>query len=183
MSTKAFAVIAGVGSGTGTSLARRFAKEYPIALLARNPESYEGLVQEINNSGGKAIGISTDASDEESVKSAFMTIAQKYENAPCAAAIYNASGGFVRKPFLETQIEDLEKGWAVTVYGKIVCLPKVRAQGISACTKDGTWKSVCNASKFACYLAGDGVHKRELVVVSGVVIDTGRVEVLHRLGG
>jgi len=119
MSTKAFAVIAGVGSGTGTSLARRFAKEYPIALLARNPESYEGLVQEINNSGGKAIGISTDASDEESVKSAFKTIAQKYEDAPCAAAIYNASGGFVRKPFLETQIEDLEKGWAVTVYGHI----------------------------------------------------------------
>jgi NAD(P)-dependent dehydrogenase (short-subunit alcohol dehydrogenase family) len=116
MSTKAFAVIAGVGSGTGSSLARRFAKEYPIALLARNPESYEPLVQEINNGGGKAIGISTDASDEESLKSAFKTIAEKYDNAPCAAAIYNASGGFVRKPFLETRIEDLEKGWGVTVY-------------------------------------------------------------------
>lgn len=119
MSTKAFAVIAGVGSGTGSSIARRFAKEYPIALLARNPESYEGLVQEINNSGGKAIGVSADASDEQSLKSAFQTIAQKYDNAPCAAAIYNASGGFVRKPFLETKIEDLEKGWGVTVYEEL----------------------------------------------------------------
>jgi NAD(P)-dependent dehydrogenase (short-subunit alcohol dehydrogenase family) len=116
MSTKPFAVIAGVGSGTGSFLARRSAKEYPIALLARNPESYEPLVQEINNGGGKAIGISTDASDEESLKSAFKTIAERYDNAPCAAAIYNASGGFVRKPFLETKIEDLEKGWGVTVY-------------------------------------------------------------------
>lgn len=115
MSNKAFAVIAGVGSGTGSSLARRFAKAYPVALLARNPQSYEGLVQEINNNGGKAIGVSADTSSEESVKSAFETIAQKYENAPCAAAIYNASGGFVRKPFLETKAEDLEKGWAVTV--------------------------------------------------------------------
>lgn len=116
MSTRAFAVIAGVGAGTGSTLARRFAKEYPVALLARNPGSYESLVQEINNSGGKAIGISTDTSNEESVKSAFKTISQTYDDAPCAAAIYNASGGFVRKPFLETQIEDLEKGWAVTVY-------------------------------------------------------------------
>jgi NAD(P)-dependent dehydrogenase (short-subunit alcohol dehydrogenase family) len=116
MSPKAFAVIAGVGSGTGSSLARRFAQEYPIALLARNPSSYEPLVQEINNSGGKAIGVSTDTSDEQSVKSAFQTIAQKFDDAPCAAAIYNASGGFVRKPFLETGIEDLEKGWGVTVY-------------------------------------------------------------------
>lgn len=116
MSNRAFAVIAGVGAGTGSTLARRFAKEYPVALLARNPESYESLVQEINNSGGKAIGISTDTSNEESVKSAFKTISQTYDDAPCAAAIYNASGGFVRKPFLETRIEDLEKGWAVTVY-------------------------------------------------------------------
>jgi NAD(P)-dependent dehydrogenase (short-subunit alcohol dehydrogenase family) len=116
MSVKAFAVIAGVGSGTGTWLARHFAREYPVALLARNSESYEGLVKEINNEGGKAIGISTDLSSEESVKSAFKTIAHAYDDAPCAAAIYNASGGFVRRPFLDTRVEDLDKGWAVTVY-------------------------------------------------------------------
>ena len=115
MSVKAFAVIAGVGSGTGASIARRFAKAYPLALLARTPGSYEGLVQEINNNGGKAIGISADVSSEESVKSAFEAIAKAYNDAPCAAAIYNASGGFVRKPFLETRIDDLDKGWAVTV--------------------------------------------------------------------
>ena len=124
MTTKAFAVIAGVGSGTGSTIARRFAKEYPIALLARNPESCEGIVQEINNSGGKAIGVSADTSNEESIKSAFKTIAQAYNDAPCAAAIYNASGGFVRKPFLETKIEDLEKGWGVTVYASYTTKPQ-----------------------------------------------------------
>jgi NAD(P)-dependent dehydrogenase (short-subunit alcohol dehydrogenase family) len=115
MSVKAFAVIAGVGPGTGGFVARRFAQSYPVALLARTAESYEPLVQEINSSGGRAIGISTDVSSEESVKSAFKTIAQEYPDAPCAAAIYNASGGFVRKPFLETTLEDLEKGWGATV--------------------------------------------------------------------
>lgn len=116
MSIKPFAVIAGVGAGTGASLARRFAKSYPVALLARTPASYDPLVEEINKSGGKAIGFSTDMANEESVKSAFARITKEFDNAPCAAAIYNASGGFVRQPFLETKIEDLEKGWSVTVY-------------------------------------------------------------------
>ena len=116
MSIRPFAVIAGVGAGTGASLARRFAKSYPVALLARTPASYDPLVEEINKSGGKAIGVSADMANEEGVKSAFARIGKEFDNAPCATAIYNASGGFVRQPFLETKIEDLEKGWSVTVY-------------------------------------------------------------------
>lgn len=119
MSVRPFAVIAGVGSGTGAWLARRFARAYPVALLARNPGSYDSLVKEINDNGGRAVGISADVSNEESVKSAFETIAQAYDHAPCAAVIYNASGGFVRRPFLDTRLEDLEKGLDVTVYAGI----------------------------------------------------------------
>lgn len=119
MSVKPFAVIAGVGSGTGAWLARRFARAYPVALLARNPESYDSLVKEINDNGGRAVGISADVSNDESVKCAFETIAQAYDHAPCAAAVYNASGGFVRRPFLDTRLEDLDKGLNVTVYADI----------------------------------------------------------------
>lgn len=115
MSNKAFAVIAGVGPGTGSFVARRFAKTYPVALLARTPASYEPLVREIESGGGRAVGIATDLASEESVRAAFETIAATYGGAPCAAAIYNASGGLVRKPFLETKIEELDKGWDVTV--------------------------------------------------------------------
>jgi NAD(P)-dependent dehydrogenase (short-subunit alcohol dehydrogenase family) len=96
-----FAVVAGVGPGTGAAVARRFSKAYPIALLARSPESYEPLVKEINNAGGQAIGISADVSNEESIKSAFAQIKKEYQGAGCAAAIFNASGRFVRKPLLE----------------------------------------------------------------------------------
>jgi hypothetical protein len=31
------------------------------------------------------------------------------------AAIFNASGGFQRKPFLDVPIEDFARGWSVTV--------------------------------------------------------------------
>jgi hypothetical protein len=31
------------------------------------------------------------------------------------AAIFNASGGFQRKPFLDVPLEDFTRGWSVTV--------------------------------------------------------------------
>lgn len=115
MASKAFAVIAGVGPGTGASCARRFAKAYPVALLARSKENFESLADEINKSGGKAIGISTDVSSPESVKAAFDKI-QKEFGGNCAAAVFNASGRFARGPLLEMKVEDFQAGWEVSVY-------------------------------------------------------------------
>ncbi|KAF2276043.1 NAD(P)-binding protein [Westerdykella ornata] len=102
MSSKLIAIVAGVGPGTGASVARKFAQTYPVVLLARKPENYEGLAQEINQSGGKALGISTDVADSKSVKNAVQKIKEEFGNdVGAAAAIFNASGGFLRTPFLE----------------------------------------------------------------------------------
>ena len=114
-SSKAFAVIAGVGPGTGAACARRFAKAYPVALLARSPENFESLVEEINKNGGKAIGISTDVSNQDSVKQAFQKIEQEYKGATCAAAIFNASGRFARAPLLDMKVDDFVAGYEVSV--------------------------------------------------------------------
>lgn len=111
MASKAFAVIAGVGPGTGASIARRFAKTYPVVVLARNPASFNPLVQEINSSGGQAVGISTDLSDSESVQNAFSQIAEQFRDAKLAAAVFNPGGGFVRKPFLELTEEEFTRGF------------------------------------------------------------------------
>lgn len=116
MASKALAVIAGVGPGTvsrvghslcciphltarqGASIARVFAKAYPVVLLARTSSSYEPVVKEINSSGGQAVGISTDLSDDNSVKAAFDQIAQTYPGAGLAAAVFNSNGGFMPEP-------------------------------------------------------------------------------------
>ena len=127
-----FAVVAGVGAGTGGAVsfprlcacpnligrdmaadrerqvAKRFAKAYPVVLLARREESFKDLVTEINGSGGKAIGIPTDATDATSVKSAFDTIKKELPDLKLAAAVYNVSAGFGIKPFLEFKLEDLD---------------------------------------------------------------------------
>jgi NADP-dependent 3-hydroxy acid dehydrogenase YdfG len=88
MSSKLIAIIAGVGPGTGAALARIFAKSYPVVLLARKPESFNDLAKEINGNGGKAIGISTDVSNAESVKNAFTQIQSEF-GAGVGAAVSN----------------------------------------------------------------------------------------------
>jgi NADP-dependent 3-hydroxy acid dehydrogenase YdfG len=78
MTSKLIAIIAGVGPGTGASVARKFAQAYPVVLLARKPENYESLAQEINASGGKALGISTDVADSASVRNAVQQIKKEF---------------------------------------------------------------------------------------------------------
>ncbi|KAE8453165.1 hypothetical protein EG329_011232 [Mollisiaceae sp. DMI_Dod_QoI] len=106
-----YSIVAGVGAGTGRSVALKFAKAYPVALLARNPANYESIVKEINQSGGRAIGISTDVSSPEAVKNAFAEIKKEFQGKKLAAAIYNVGGRFVRKPFLEMSLEEYEAGY------------------------------------------------------------------------
>jgi len=121
MASKLIAIIAGVGSGTGASLARKFAAKYPVVLLARNPDNFNDLVKEINGNGGKAIGVSTDVSDVASVKNAIDQAEKEFgHDVAAAAAIFNASGGFVRKPFLDIALADFTKGWDVSIKGAVI---------------------------------------------------------------
>jgi len=118
MASKLIAIVAGVGPGTGAAVARKFAASYPVVLLARNPENYESLAKEINSSGGKAIGISTDISDSKSVDAAFGNIEKEFgPGVSAAAAVFNASGRFVRKPFLELTEDDFTAGLDVSGKG------------------------------------------------------------------
>ncbi|TVY81489.1 putative oxidoreductase [Lachnellula suecica] len=106
-----FSIVAGVGAGTGRSVALKFAKTYPVVLLARNPQNYESIVQEIKASGGHAIGIATDVSSPQSVTNAFSEIQKEFKDKKLAAAIYNVGGRFVTKPFLELTLEEYETGF------------------------------------------------------------------------
>ncbi|EMR61378.1 putative short chain dehydrogenase protein [Eutypa lata UCREL1] len=107
-STKLFAVVAGAGPGTGKATALRFSKAYPVVLIARRPESYEEAVAEIKAAGGTAVGVSADASDAASLDAAFERIkTEVYPGHKLAVAVYNAAGGFMQKPFLETSVEEL----------------------------------------------------------------------------
>lgn len=122
-SAKFHAVIAGVGkAGTGRSVALKFAKTYPVVLLARSSGNLSELVTEIEQAGGRAVGISADVSDPESVKTAFEQI-EKHKggvldpDSKLAAAVYNVGNMVGNGPFLETTEKQLNDSLNANVTG------------------------------------------------------------------
>ena len=63
----------------------------------------------------KQLEFLTDVTKAESVKAALDKIEQELPGASCAAAIFNASGSFVRKDFLELTEEEFTSGHNVSV--------------------------------------------------------------------
>jgi NAD(P)-dependent dehydrogenase (short-subunit alcohol dehydrogenase family) len=80
-------LITGVGPGTGTALARRFADRYRIAMLARNTERLASLEAEIPSARGYAC----DVSDEDQLRATYQQIADELGSP--AIVIHNAVGG------------------------------------------------------------------------------------------
>ena len=121
VSDKFYAIVAGVGPGTGRSVAIRFSEAYPVVLFARSPESYKDVVAEINKGGRRAIGITADATDQAALKKAFETIQEELPSFKLAAAIYNVRPNSrpSRKPFLELTSEDLDVSLKGNMYASI----------------------------------------------------------------
>ena len=124
VSSKFYAVVAGVGPGTGRSVALKFAEFYPVVLLARRPESYEEVVAQIKKSGGQAIGVTADATDPSSLASALETINKEFGHLQLVAAIYNVRPGSrsSRKPFLQLNLEDLD----ISLQGNMYVVPHIK---------------------------------------------------------
>lgn len=80
-----------------------------MVVLSRNPDNYNPVVQDITSSGGQAIGISTDVTDSTSVNAAFDQIEKQFPGSAIAAAVFNSSGGFQKKPFLELSEDDFSR--------------------------------------------------------------------------
>ncbi|CAN8097596.1 unnamed protein product [Discula destructiva] len=198
--SKPWAVVAGVGPGTGAAVARKFGLEYPIALIARNTEHLDPYVKEINDAGGRAISISTDVSDASSIKAAFDKIEAEFGNGGAAAAVFNASGPFVRKSLLELSEEEFTTGYHVGAKGAFLfsqaILPhllktaeKTSAQhpptliftGATASVKSNALMSAFSTGKYALRalsfsiareFASKGVHVAHAIIDG--IIDTPR---------
>ncbi|KAK0433094.1 NAD(P)-binding protein, partial [Armillaria borealis] len=110
MANTPVAVIAGLGSGSGTgaATARLFAKQgYAIALVARGADSLKALSDEINTAGGAAASFPISSYSTTDINAAFTQIRAQYQGRPIRVALYNAGHG-VWKPFLDITPEDVQ---------------------------------------------------------------------------
>jgi NAD(P)-dependent dehydrogenase (short-subunit alcohol dehydrogenase family) len=110
------AVVVGVGAsrGLGGALARRFAHEgLEVFLGGRTLGKLEALAEEIDRSGGRAIPVVTDATDEASVAHLFDTACA---SRPPILAVYNA-GNMRMGNLAEMDALYFEETWRTTTFG------------------------------------------------------------------
>src|SRR5438445_12602594 len=100
-------VVAGVGEGVGSAIARRFAKGgHHVVMFARSEDKLEGYAEEIRSKGGKATGMKVDLRSEQEVVDALKKVEK--DIGPMNVAVYNA-GAQHRKPLLEITGDQFEK--------------------------------------------------------------------------
>src|SRR5437899_5415949 len=85
------AFLTGAGPGLGASLARRFAKEYAVAINARNESFVQLLADEIRAAGGVALDVPGDVGDRDQVAGMFRSIRERL--GPPDVLLYNAGSG------------------------------------------------------------------------------------------
>ncbi|MFT7652574.1 MAG: NAD(P)-dependent dehydrogenase (short-subunit alcohol dehydrogenase family) [Limisphaerales bacterium] len=104
--TKPVCLVTGVGPGTGSACVRRFAKDYRVAMMARN----ETRLGEISESVEDAFAFPCDVTDTEALHGQIARI--RAELGDPEVLVHNAVGGAFGT-FLEIEPEVLEQNFQV----------------------------------------------------------------------
>lgn len=116
------AVVIGVGAGLGAALARRFAKGYRVAMIARTEEYLAKLAAEIAAAGGEALPVPANVASAEEIKNAFDKIRREL-GAP-EVLLFNAA----MRPFgrlMETKPSTFENTWRVATFAAFLASQEV----------------------------------------------------------
>jgi NAD(P)-dependent dehydrogenase (short-subunit alcohol dehydrogenase family) len=122
MADKKVATVIGVGPGLGAALARRFAADYAVALVARNPEKLVELAREISAAGGTSLVVPGDVSKEQEIVGVFERICRELGDTDIL--LYNAA----MRPFgtlIETKPSTFENTWRVGTFGAFLAAQQV----------------------------------------------------------
>jgi NAD(P)-dependent dehydrogenase (short-subunit alcohol dehydrogenase family) len=178
--------VVGAGDYIGAAIARRFAREgYLVHAGRRNGEKLAPLVQEIAAAGGRCVGKTLDARQEDAV-AAFMKEADAA--APLEVAVFNI-GANVNFPLLDTTERVFRKVWELACHAGFLSgreaaramLPRGRGSifftGATASVRGGKGYAAFASAKFglrgvaqsmARELGPQGIHVAHLVIDAGV---------------
>lgn len=148
--------VIGAGDATGSSVARRFAKEgYTVCAARRTESALSPLVTEITDQGGTARAFGLDARREGEVVRFFERV--EAEVGAIEVVVFNV-GGNVRFPILETTAQKYFKVWEMCAMAGFlvgreaarVMLPRQRGTLLFT----GATASLRGASGFAAFAGG-----------------------------
>jgi NAD(P)-dependent dehydrogenase (short-subunit alcohol dehydrogenase family) len=178
--------VVGAGDYIGAAIARRFAREgYLVHAGRRNGEKLAPLVQQITAAGGRCVGKTLDARQEDDV-AAFMREAD--QAAPLEVAVFNI-GANVNFPLLDTTERVFRKVWELACYAGFLSgreaaramVPRGQGSifftGATASVRGGKGYAAFASAKFglravaqsmARELGPQGIHVAHLVIDAGV---------------
>lgn len=156
MSQLKVAAVVGVGTGLGSAIAHRFAREgFSVGLIARSADQLSKIQSDIENSGGKALSATADVTDPVSLAAALDLI--KLKLASPDVLVYNA-GIFKVNGILELSPEEFEYCWKVNCFGAFVAAQQVlpamveRREGTILLT--GATASLRGSARFSALAVG-----------------------------
>jgi NAD(P)-dependent dehydrogenase (short-subunit alcohol dehydrogenase family) len=150
------AAVLGVGPGLGAAIARRFAREgFAVALMARREESMAAVREEIEDSGGEALPVTTDATDPDSVATAFERV--RAELGDPEVFVYNA-GAFQMGGVLEVSPDMFDECFKANCAGAFYAarevLPAMVEAGRGTILLTGATASVRGSARFSALAVG-----------------------------
>ncbi|HAL62623.1 MAG TPA: hypothetical protein DCP08_09500 [Chloroflexi bacterium] len=152
------AIITGAGKGIGWGIAKVFSKEgAKVVVVDWDEEAGERTAEEIRQSGGDAIFVNCDVSNEEQVKAMVQATIDKYGRID---VLVNNAGIGVYKSVLEATSDDWDRCLAVNLKGVFLCskyaIPHMQAVGKGAIINISSVHSHATVNGVAPYAASKG---------------------------
>lgn len=150
------ATVLGVGPGLGSSVARRFARGgYRVALMARSTDKLHEHRETIEGEGGTAVVVGCDATEPDSVASAFDETRRRLGDPE--VLVYNA-GAFQHSGIMEIDPSSFLHCWKVNCFGGFLAarevLPAMVESGEGTVLFTGATGSLRGSAKFANLAVG-----------------------------
>lgn len=115
--SRGVAVVTGGSAGVGRATVREFARQgYDVAVLARGAAGVQGAVDEVEQLGVRALGLTVDVSDAAAVAEAGERI--ESELGPIEVWVNNAFVGALRYSW-DQPLDDVRRITDVTYYGQV----------------------------------------------------------------
>lgn len=112
------ALITGAASGIGRAVAVRFAAQGAFLALADKSAAVDDLAAEICRTGGRAVALQLEVTDEASVES---TVRRTVESFGTLDVLVHSAGVGIEKPFLETSLADWQRVIDIDLTGTFLC--------------------------------------------------------------
>ena len=126
------AIVTGAAQGIGAAYAKRFAEEGAKVAIC-DVMDCTNVVNTIRQSGGEALGMEVDVSDEAQVESLVAETVSRFGRVDVMVPNAAVFASIHRRSFLDIGVEEWDRLMAVNVRGVFVCIkavvPRMKEQG------------------------------------------------------